>query len=642
MRNVVELEQKKALLVDFAKGVPIGSTLEQVKNNTSETVQILKSQDRLPQQLSATEPSLPQWAAEPVASREPVFSPIIEVPPPVIIDKTSPTDKNRGGDFLSLSEKTTGKSQPQKEVIRENPEAESKPAKKEDKLSGNKTPAATRKRGRAGQKTRQKSEAVESRQREVVQESQTSPRPEQPAHNNESLNESRRNRGFLKAVVDIFRRSKKDEEKRDSNLASSLADQDDATETGMLGILGPIAPAIQETANLIESAKDEDGAIGKLLSKFGKNDQAAEHLEKTAQKDLSDMGYSRDKQGRIRDREGKFVSMGKKKEAARQKQFKDLAGPGLFSRRTEKEESPKALEKLDDIHDAIIDTDKEQKKRDRKALKAIGQIEGGDDGGFPFKPPRNLEKVAKVGLVGVAATAVTAGASLIAKDIYDIFKAYTQKDQSGKNKGVENVSGEDVAGVAGGLGGAAAGALAGATIGSAVPVVGTVIGGLIGAGIGAVGGNLIGGWLGKKTDEADPVEVAKEKQEAIDNANAMFPGMPAIPEKKVVKPAKQAQPSYFGFTHPALGMYSPPLQAEENRTPKHARDKKQKSEKDLQKKIDVSNKELIEEVRQTNTLLKQQLDQSKSKGQSRTAKTDDHIPSGIDNQSDLLAIFGLD
>ncbi|MFJ4193939.1 phage tail tape measure protein [Pseudomonas sp. NPDC089534] len=58
---------------------------------------------------------------------------------------------------------------------------------------------------------------------------------------------------------------------------------------------------------------------------------------------------------------------------------------------------------------------------------------------------------------------------------------------------------------AGGLAGTLAGAAAGAAIGTAVPIIGNIVGGLIGGWLGYVGGDAVGGFLGKKmfgTDES--------------------------------------------------------------------------------------------------------------------------------------------
>lgn len=66
---------------------------------------------------------------------------------------------------------------------------------------------------------------------------------------------------------------------------------------------------------------------------------------------------------------------------------------------------------------------------------------------------------------------------------------------------------EGYGGLAGGMAGAWAGATAGAAIGSVVPVIGTAIGGAIGMALGGLGGESLGGWLGKAwfgEDEAKP------------------------------------------------------------------------------------------------------------------------------------------
>lgn len=75
---------------------------------------------------------------------------------------------------------------------------------------------------------------------------------------------------------------------------------------------------------------------------------------------------------------------------------------------------------------------------------------------------------------------------------------------------------EGYGGAAGGLAGAMAGGAAGAAIGSVVPIIGPLIGGAIGAALGGLGGESIGGFLGKswfgsdgKAEEAKPPEVTK-------------------------------------------------------------------------------------------------------------------------------------
>ncbi|WP_367863242.1 phage tail tape measure protein [Pseudomonas guariconensis] len=72
---------------------------------------------------------------------------------------------------------------------------------------------------------------------------------------------------------------------------------------------------------------------------------------------------------------------------------------------------------------------------------------------------------------------------------------------------------EGYGGAAGGLAGALAGGAAGAAIGSVVPVIGTVIGGAIGAAIGGMGGESLGGFLGKKLFADEPSKVPAKPKE---------------------------------------------------------------------------------------------------------------------------------
>lgn len=84
---------------------------------------------------------------------------------------------------------------------------------------------------------------------------------------------------------------------------------------------------------------------------------------------------------------------------------------------------------------------------------------------------------------GVAALAVVEAGFKI-KDTYD---NATTRDEKAEGYGE----------AAGGLAGTLAGAAAGAAIGSAIPVIGTVVGGLLGAYLGSMGGDALGGYLGK-------------------------------------------------------------------------------------------------------------------------------------------------
>ncbi|PWY44433.1 phage tail tape measure protein [Pseudomonas sp. RW405] len=74
---------------------------------------------------------------------------------------------------------------------------------------------------------------------------------------------------------------------------------------------------------------------------------------------------------------------------------------------------------------------------------------------------------------------------------------------------------EGYGGAAGSLAGTLAGAAAGAAIGSVVPVIGTAIGGAVGAVLGGMGGESLGGWLGKRWfGDEQPEPGGKEKSES--------------------------------------------------------------------------------------------------------------------------------
>lgn len=88
---------------------------------------------------------------------------------------------------------------------------------------------------------------------------------------------------------------------------------------------------------------------------------------------------------------------------------------------------------------------------------------------------------------------------------------------------------------AGGMAGAWAGGMAGAAVGSVVPVIGTAIGGAIGMVLGGLGGESIGGWLGKawfgeEKDEpgnaAEPSGTARSTADAGEPKSALVVAMP--------------------------------------------------------------------------------------------------------------------
>ncbi|MBA6103418.1 phage tail tape measure protein [Pseudomonas monteilii] len=111
------------------------------------------------------------------------------------------------------------------------------------------------------------------------------------------------------------------------------------------------------------------------------------------------------------------------------------------------------------------------------------------------------------------------------------------------NAETQDEKAEGYGGVAGGTAGAMAGAAAGAAIGSIVPVIGTAVGGVVGAVLGGLGGESVGGWLGKRwfgedapeaegKPQAAPGEVLRvtlEPQEAKPDASAVPEvGKPAL------------------------------------------------------------------------------------------------------------------
>ncbi|MGR3992444.1 phage tail tape measure protein [Pseudomonas sp. 1121_17] len=114
------------------------------------------------------------------------------------------------------------------------------------------------------------------------------------------------------------------------------------------------------------------------------------------------------------------------------------------------------------------------------------------------------------------------------------------------NATTQDEKAEGYGGAAGGLAGAMAGGAMGAALGSVVPVIGTVIGGAIGAAIGGMGGESLGGFLGKKwfgEDEEKPEEPAPAvKQEdppaaPVSPAASLPPPVPVSLAASAVPPA---------------------------------------------------------------------------------------------------------
>ncbi|PYG83233.1 TP901 family phage tail tape measure protein [Pseudomonas sp. RV120224-01c] len=99
------------------------------------------------------------------------------------------------------------------------------------------------------------------------------------------------------------------------------------------------------------------------------------------------------------------------------------------------------------------------------------------------KVARSVRGVARLARRLPGGNVVDAGAAAI-----DVALNATTKDERAEGYG----------GAAGSLAGTLAGAAAGAAIGSVVPVIGTAVGGAVGAVLGGMGGESLGGWLGKR------------------------------------------------------------------------------------------------------------------------------------------------
>ncbi|MDF5892756.1 phage tail tape measure protein [Pseudomonas syringae pv. syringae] len=165
---------------------------------------------------------------------------------------------------------------------------------------------------------------------------------------------------------------------------------------------------------------------------------------------------------------------------------------------------------------------------------------------MPPAPPVPAGRLARLagaaGKLGSVAKVVPGAkfldAGMLALDTYQ--NAETQDERA-----------EGYGGAAGGLAGALAGGAAGAAIGSIVPVIGTAIGGAVGAFLGGMGGQDIGGFLGKalfgsdekteaiagKTGDAKPSAAPGDVVKAM---AAVAPAPLALPA--VVKAAEQSKP----------------------------------------------------------------------------------------------------
>ncbi|BCJ07128.1 tail protein [Pseudomonas sp. RtIB026] len=112
------------------------------------------------------------------------------------------------------------------------------------------------------------------------------------------------------------------------------------------------------------------------------------------------------------------------------------------------------------------------------------------------------------------------------------------------NAKTQDEKAEGYGSAAGGLAGALAGGAAGAALGSVVPVLGTAIGGAIGAAIGGLGGEGLGGWLGKKLfgEDEQVAKADKDKAAPGDVARSIAAAAPAPTAPVVAQALEQAKP----------------------------------------------------------------------------------------------------
>lgn len=129
---------------------------------------------------------------------------------------------------------------------------------------------------------------------------------------------------------------------------------------------------------------------------------------------------------------------------------------------------------------------------------------------IPVAAPKMVAGVAELGRVVRSVRGVTRlakrlpGGNVIDSGVAAIDVALNASSQDEKAEGY--------GGAAGSLAGTLAGAAAGAAIGSVVPIIGTAVGGAIGAVLGGMGGESLGGWLGKRwfgDEQPEPEAQAK-------------------------------------------------------------------------------------------------------------------------------------
>ncbi len=183
----------------------------------------------------------------------------------------------------------------------------------------------------------------------------------------------------------------------------------------------------------------------------------------------------------------------------------------------------------------------------------------------PDSPPAAASAASAIGLAGTAVTgqvgravAGNAGTS-VARRVFrripgaNLLDTGLQLAETYNSDATPEQKLEGYGTAVGGLGGGLAGAAAGAAIGSVVPVIGTAIGGLIGGVLGSMGGESIGGWLGKALASGKEEPAAKpglgEAVRAVDSPAAQ-PPLPA-PPVAMATPAVPPAPINQQFTFTA-------------------------------------------------------------------------------------------
>ncbi|MDN7142684.1 phage tail tape measure protein [Pseudomonas sp. JQ170] len=168
-------------------------------------------------------------------------------------------------------------------------------------------------------------------------------------------------------------------------------------------------------------------------------------------------------------------------------------------------------------------------------------------------PGRFAKMLGAAGKLGMVGRVMPGGSMLDAgvKAVDTYMNAETKEEKA-----------EGYGGAVGGLGGALAGAATGAALGAVIPIVGPLVGGAVGAFLGGMGGESLGGLLGKSWfgGEDKPDEVAAgesplvEKAPATQQAKAVevapVPAAPALPGP-VVPPVVVTMPAPVPMPVPA-------------------------------------------------------------------------------------------